>query len=54
MKQPGMNVNYTNNDILVGVPGIIMDMEARRRRGRKSDPRIPPEVPLSSARTTGL
>lgn len=46
-----MNANYINSDILAGVPGITMDMAARRRRGRKNDPRILPEVPLSSART---
>lgn len=53
MRRPGRNAICTSNDIPAGVPGITTDMAARRRRGRKSAPQIPPEVPLSSARTAG-
>lgn len=40
-----------NSGIQAGVLEIIMDMAVRRKNGRKSDPWIPPEVPLSRART---
>lgn len=53
MRRPGRSAICISNDIPAGVPGITTDMAARRRRGRKSDPQIPPEVPLSSARTAG-
>jgi len=53
MRRPGRSAICINNDTLAGVLGITTDMAARRRRGRKSDPQIPPEVPLSSARTAG-
>lgn len=43
-----MNASYISKGIPAGVPGITTDMAARKRRGRKSDLRIPPEVPLST------
>jgi len=51
MRRPGRSAICISNDTPAGVLGITTDMAARRRRGRKSDPQIPPEVPLSSART---
>ncbi|KAK1134779.1 hypothetical protein K0M31_007550 [Melipona bicolor] len=53
MRRPGRSAISISNDTPAGVPGITTDTAARRRRGRKNGPQIPPEVPLSSARTAG-
>ncbi|KOX67624.1 hypothetical protein WN51_08726 [Melipona quadrifasciata] len=43
MRRPGRSAISISNDTPAGVPGITTDTAARRRRGRKNGPQIPPE-----------